>query len=89
MSLSISLEVKPKLSFLMACLNSISEIVPFPSESNSRNIWSREDALDLMIYLIFSKISTSQVELDELCDTIVVLAPGGAVLMFLTVELPV
>jgi hypothetical protein len=42
-----------------------------------------------MICLSFSRISTSQVELDELYETIVVLAPGGAVLTFLTVELPV
>jgi hypothetical protein len=41
-----------------------------------------------MIYLTFSKISCSHYELDELYDTIVVLAPGGAVLIFLKVELP-
>jgi len=34
-------------------------------------------------------MSTSHVELDELYETIVVLAPGGAVLIFLTVEFPV
>jgi hypothetical protein len=33
-------------------------------------------------------MSTSHVELDELYDTMVVLAPGGAVLIFLKVELP-
>ena len=42
-----------------------------------------------MICLIFSRMSTSQVDEEEVWETIVVLAPGGAVLTFLTVELPV
>lgn len=33
-------------------------------------------------------MSNSQVELELLCDTIVVLAPGGAVFKVRTVELP-
>ena len=88
-NLSISLEVNPKFNFLIDYLNSISEIVPFPSESNSLNICSSDCALDLMIYLIFSSISTSHVELDDVAEIIVVRAPGGAVLIFLTVEFPV
>lgn len=41
-----------------------------------------------MIYRSFSIISNSQVDDDELYDTMVVLAPGGAVFILLTVELP-
>jgi hypothetical protein len=63
--------------------------VPFPSVSKSLNM-SWKLLLDvLIIYLSFSIISTSHVELEELCETIVALAPGGAVFTFLTVELPV
>lgn len=41
-----------------------------------------------MICLSFSKISVSHCELEELWETIVALAPTGALLRFLTVELP-
>jgi len=43
----------------------------------------------LIIYLSFSKMSVFHVELEEVDDWIVILAPGGADFRFLTVDEPV
>ena len=87
--LSISLLFSPRFNFLIAFLNSTWEIQPLPSESNSANIYSKLLLDVLTICLSFSNMSVSHWEFEEVWDTIVVLAPGGAVFTFLTLECPV
>ena len=85
---SISLELRPRLSFLIAFLNSMEDMNPFPSSSNFLKMSSKLRLEDLTIWRSFSMISASHYTFEELIDTIVVRAPGFAWLTSLTVEKP-
>lgn len=61
---------------------------PLPSSSNFLKASSKDKLEDLIICLSFSMMSASHWELDELTDTMVVLAPGGADFTSHTLENP-
>ena len=88
---SISRELSPKFSFLIAFLNSLDEIHPLPSSSNFLKMSSIVRLEDFIICLNFSMMSASHCTFEEFTDTMVVvfLSPTGTVFTLVTVELPV